>query len=78
MDAPVPQLLTVGQIAGRLGVETHRIAYVVRSRGVRPCGRAGIHRVFDEAAADRIASELRRIERANVILGRDCRESGVP
>lgn len=55
--------LTVGQIAKRFGVETHRVVYVVRSRHVQPAGRAGIQRVFDEAAAAWIGSELRRIER---------------
>ena len=64
MPAEIPNLITVGQIAKRLGVETHRVAYVIRSRDIRPCGRAGIHRVFDDAAAERIGSELQRIQRA--------------
>lgn len=64
MPADIPQLLTVGQIAKRIGVDTHRVAYVIRSRTIRPCGRAGIFRVFDEAAVRRIASELQRIRQA--------------
>ena len=61
MPTEIPSLLTVGQIAKQLGVDTHRVAYVIRSRRIQPCGRAGIFRVFDEAAVHWIASELRRI-----------------
>ena len=34
-------LLTVGEIARRLGQEVHRIEYVIRSRNIRPVGWAG-------------------------------------
>lgn len=54
-------LLTVGEIARRLGREVHRIEYVIRSRNIRPVGWAGHARVFRDADLDRIASELRRI-----------------
>jgi hypothetical protein len=64
MPAEIPSLLTVGQIAKQLGVDTHRVAYVIRSRRIQPCGRAGIFRVFDDPAVARIASELRRIQQA--------------
>lgn len=61
MPAEIPSLLTVGQVAKQLGVDTHRVAYVIRSRRIQPFGRAGNFRVFDEAAVHRIASELHRI-----------------
>ena len=54
-------LLTVGEIARRLGQEDHRIEYVIRSRNIRPVGWAGHARVFRDADLDRIASEIRRI-----------------
>jgi len=61
MPTKTPALLTVGQIADRLDVSVHRIGYVVNSRGIEPIGRAGVLRVFDDAAVQRIASELRRM-----------------
>ncbi|MFH1265790.1 MAG: hypothetical protein ABIK89_08675 [Planctomycetota bacterium] len=62
---PLP---TVGTIAQRLGEPVHRVTYVIETRGIEPIGKAGHARVFTEAAVDRIASELRRIdeERGNV------------
>ena len=53
---------TVGEIARRLGEPVHRIEYVIDSRGISPCGRAGNARVFSESAVSRIAGELRRID----------------
>lgn len=54
-------LLTVGEIARRLGQEIHRVEYVIRSRGIQPAGWAGHARVFRDADLAFIASELRRI-----------------
>lgn len=54
---------TVGVIAIRLAVPTHKIEYVLRTRAITPSGWAGNARVFDEAAVSRIKSELARIER---------------
>ncbi|MFH1923062.1 MAG: hypothetical protein ABIP48_24625 [Planctomycetota bacterium] len=56
------RLPTVGTIAQRLGVLPHRVVYVIESRGIEPIGQAGHARVFAEAAVDRIASELKRID----------------
>lgn len=55
-------LLTVGEIARRLGQELHRVEYVIRSRNIRPAGWAGHARVFRDADLARIAAELRRID----------------
>ena len=53
---------TVGEIARRLGESLHRIEYVIRSRNIRPAGRAGHVRIFAEAEVAHIADELRRID----------------
>jgi hypothetical protein len=44
------KFLTVGAIAARLEQPIHRIQYLIHSRGLRPVGRAGNLRVFDESA----------------------------
>jgi hypothetical protein len=59
---PTETLLTIGEIARRLGQELHRIEYVIRSRNIQPASWAGHARVFREADLGRIASELRRIQ----------------
>jgi len=56
-------LLTVGEIARRLGREVHRVEYVIRSRRIRPSGWAGHARVFRDADLEYIAAELQRIAR---------------
>jgi hypothetical protein len=56
-------LLTVGEIARRLGREVHRVEYVIRSRRLRPVGWAGHARVFSDADLQYIAAELQRIAR---------------
>jgi hypothetical protein len=53
---------TVGEIARRLGQPVHRVEYVIRSRQIRPCGRAGNCRVFAEADVERIAADLQVID----------------
>ena len=58
----VPYLPTVGEIARRLDRPLHCIEYVIRSRGIRPIGKAGNSRVFDEGSIQRISSELRRMD----------------
>lgn len=55
-------LLTVGEIARRLGKPLHRVEYVIRTRNVRPAGWAGHARVFHDADLMWIASELARID----------------
>ena len=66
MPAAAPSMPTIGEIARRLGVPTHRVEYIIRARGIRPCGRAGNARVFDEPGVEAIAAELERIETAKV------------
>jgi hypothetical protein len=58
----VGRLWTVGAIAHRAGVGVHRVEYVIERIGVRPMGRAGIARVFDEQAVTIIEGEIERID----------------
>jgi hypothetical protein len=60
--ADQPVFNTVGTIAQRLAEPLHRVEYVIGARGIKPIGRAGNLRVFSEAAVQRIAGELRRID----------------
>ena len=50
---------TVGTIARTAGADIHRVEYLIRSRGIRPVGRAGNARVFSDKDAERIALQLR-------------------
>jgi len=58
---PIMNLRTIGQLAKELSVEQHQALYVIRTREIRPVARAGAYRLFDDAAVERIASELKRI-----------------
>ena len=62
MIQTLPSALTLTEIARRLGEPTHRVAYVVRSRDLRPTRRAGNCRVFSDPDVEVIAAELRRID----------------
>ena len=64
MSTLAPSMPTIGEIARRLGKPAHRIEYVIRARGIAPCGWAGHARVFSEDAVQVIAAELRRIDSA--------------
>jgi hypothetical protein len=61
MATAAPSMPTTGEIARRLGVPAHRIEYIVRTRGIQPCGWAGNARVFDEEGVAAIAAELERV-----------------
>lgn len=54
--------LTIGEIARRLDAPTHRIEYIISSRGLQPTMRAGNARVFSESDLQFIGSVLRRID----------------
>lgn len=55
------KLLTIGQIAQRLGQPLHRVRYVVETRGIEPAQRIAHCRAFTIEAEQRIAAELRRM-----------------
>ena len=54
---------TLARIAAQLGVERHRVQYVVRTRGIEADERIGSTRTFGSAAVERIRAELDRIAR---------------
>lgn len=56
-------LWTVARIAAHLGVQRHRIEYLIDKRCIKPLDRAGIARVFSSADVQRLAQEIVRIER---------------
>lgn len=60
----IPAVPTVGEIARRANKPVHCVDYVIRTRNIRPIGRAGSAFVFSEADVAYIASELRRIGEA--------------
>lgn len=53
-----PGFWTTGAIARALEVETHRVTYAIRSRGIPHAGRAGRLRLFDRDGVRRIADAL--------------------
>lgn len=58
----LPTYPTIGEIARRCGVPTHRVDYIIATRGIKPVAMAGHSRIFTEADVEHIASELRRID----------------
>ena len=57
------QFDTPGQIARRLGVPLHRIAYILATRDhIQPRARAGRIRVYDNQAVAQIRHELNAID----------------
>ena len=61
MEPYLPQPLpTVGEIARQLDVPLHRVEYIIRSRNLRPIGKAGNARVFSAETVRRISAELER------------------
>lgn len=55
------RLLTLGQLAERLDVSTHRLKYALDQYRIAPAARVGIIRVWSEDAIPLIESALRRI-----------------
>lgn len=60
---PVP-LPTVAEIARRLGCTLHQARYAIRTRRIRPSGRAGNVAVFCEDDVTQVRCERARIDRA--------------
>jgi len=54
-------LLSIGDIAQRLGIPNHRVEYIIKTRRIDPVGRVGHMRAFPENAVARIKIELDRI-----------------
>ena len=58
---PENTLWTVARIAAYLGVDRHRIEYLIDARGIKPIARAGIARIFAPADVDRLTHEIAKI-----------------
>jgi hypothetical protein len=65
MPDDTPQLRTPGVIAAELGVCLSRVLNVLRTRGhsIRPIGRAGVLRLYDQAAVEKVRNVLREMDR---------------
>ncbi len=59
---PARRLLTIGELAQRLGVPVHRVAYLIRARGIDHAADAAGARVFDADAERRLRYELNLVE----------------
>ena len=62
MAAEQTQVWTVTRIAERLGVSRFRVEYAISSRRIMPSSRAGIARIFDEAALGAIEAAICEIQ----------------
>jgi hypothetical protein len=60
--ADVPQLRTPGVIAAELDAPLARVLYVLRKRAIKPIGRAGILRLYDQAAVETVRETLREMD----------------
>lgn len=59
----IPQLRTSGVIASELDAPLSRVLYVLRKcRHIKPIGRAGCLRLYDQEAAVLVEHELRAID----------------
>jgi hypothetical protein len=56
------KMSSLGEIARRFNRPLHRVEYVVRTRNIEPLIAAGGRNFYSEASAQRIESELRRID----------------
>jgi len=61
MAEAIPQLRTPGVIAAELGEPLSRVLYVLQKRNIRPIGRAGVLRLFDQRAVELVRAELREM-----------------
>lgn len=58
---PVPEFLTIGEIADRLNVSMHRLKYAIDQYKIPPDRRVGIIRVWSESKLPQIQSALSKI-----------------
>jgi hypothetical protein len=62
LQTDTPQLRTPGVIAAELDAPLSRVLYVLRSRKIKPIGRAGVLRLYDRSAVDLVRDALREID----------------
>lgn len=71
MSTSPPRLQTTGVIAEKLDVPLHRVLHVLATRGhIRPAARAGILRLYDNEAVEKIRQELESIEAIRQLSGK--------
>jgi len=51
---------SVGDVASKLGVPTHRVQYTIGRSGIQATARGGRARLFDDEAVAKIEAELKR------------------
>ena len=56
-------LLTIGELAARLGQPVHRLRYLLLSRDLKPEAKAGSALVYSETTLDLLRVEIDRIDR---------------
>ena len=61
MTDGTPQLRTPGVIANELNAPLSRVLYVLRKLNIKPIGRAGIIRLYDQDAVADVRVELERM-----------------
>ena len=66
---PQQQFHSIGSLAQALGVQIHKIDYVLTKLGIAPVGRCGGYRLFSDDALNAIAEELERIARRKAERG---------
>jgi hypothetical protein len=62
LQTDTPQLRTPGVIAAELDAPLSRVLYVLRSRRIKPIGRAGVLRLYDRSAVDLVRDALHEID----------------
>ncbi|MBN1341506.1 MAG: hypothetical protein JXQ73_02445 [Phycisphaerae bacterium] len=61
------RLVTLGEIARDMGLPLHRLTYALKTYHVRETQRAGVIRLFDAAAVERVKAAVRRIDKGSWI-----------
>ena len=62
MSPSQTKLHTVGDVARLLGTPIHRVEYILKTRPqIRPIGRVGIARVYDDAAVELVRNAINEI-----------------
>lgn len=56
------QLLTIGDLSRELGVDRHKIDYILSAQGIIPAARVSRYRAFTRDVLPVIRAELDRIE----------------
>jgi hypothetical protein len=67
MSNDTPQLRTPGVIAAELNTPLSRVLYILRKRGIRPIGRAGILRLYDRTAVEMVREALRQMDQRQAV-----------